>query len=189
MNALNSFVKNKNKNIQINNQLYIKKVLKREIVLEFKMIDNNVKNSIENIIKKTYEYKCSVEGYIKPNSCKLINYSTGICKGSNIIFEVEFECLVCCPKEGDLLECVAKNITQAGIRCMIFDNQNISPVVIYLSKDHNIGKKGFTNIKEDDVISIKVIGQRYELNDRQVSLIGELVEKKILKKPKLTLID
>jgi hypothetical protein len=44
----------------------------------------------------------------------------------------------------------------------------------------------FNEIKEGDKMNIRVIGQRFELNDKYISIIGELVKEKEFKiKPKL----
>ena len=68
------------------------------------------------------------------------------------------------------IKCKVKNKTQAGIRAMI-DEEN-SPVVIYVTRDHHYNNKYFNTVKENDEITVRVIGQRYELNDQQVSVIG-----------------
>ena len=55
--------------------------------------------------------------------------------------------------------------------------------------------KFFNAVNENEEITIRVIGQRYELNDEQVSVIGEIVEPKtdkikidkIKKKPNLVI--
>jgi len=56
------------------------------------------------------------------------------------------------------------------------DEKN-SPVIIYVSRDHHSTNEYFNSIKEKDAIRIRVIGQRFELNDKQVSIIGELLPK------------
>ena len=74
------------------------------------------------------------------------------------------------------IDCIVKNTTQAGIRALI--NDDISPVVIYISRDHHYNNKYFNAVKDEEEIKVKVIGQRYELNDSQVSVIGEIIEPK-----------
>ena len=76
-----------------------------------------------------------------------------------------------------LISCVAKNITKAGIRAES-DTDVPSPVVIFIAKDHHYSVSYFNEIQEGDKINIRVIGQRYELNDKYISIIGELVKEK-----------
>ena len=154
--------------------VYMNNLLTRKIHIPFNKIGKNIKDIIESTIKRDIEGKCSIEGFIKPNSTKILTYSSGILVEDQAVFEVVFECLVCCPVEGMLIKCTVNNITQAGIRALI-NGEDKSPVVIYVSRDHHCNNKLFNNVKEKDEITISVIGQRYELNDEHVSVIGKLV--------------
>lgn len=178
--------KNKEEGVYSNN------LLTRKVHVPFQNVGQNLKQLLENKMKKDIEGKCSVEGFIKPDSTKITSYSSGLVEANNIVFEVVFECLVCCPVEGQKIKCVVKNLTQAGIRAEI--NDSPSPVVIYLSRDHHYNNAYFSTVKENEEITIRVIGQRFELNDDQVSVIGEIVEPKtdkykkdLKKKPKLVI--
>jgi len=158
--------------------VYSRCLINRKIVLPITTIGKNLKETIEENIQATFEGKCVVEGYIKPNSVKIISYSSGtIERGNTILFEVVFECDVCFPVEGMLIPCVAKNITKAGIRAESA-NDVPSPVVVFIAKDHHYSVPHFADVKEGDKITVRVIGQRFELNDKYVSIIGELVKEK-----------
>jgi len=156
--------------------IYSRCLITRKIVLPITSIGKNLKETIEENIRGNFEGKCMIEGFIKPDSTKVITYSSGIIyRGSSISFEVVFECEVCFPVEGMLISCLAKNITKAGIRA---DSANDfpSPVVVFIAKDHHYNVGHFNDVKEGDKINVRVIGQRFELNDKFVSVIGELVK-------------
>jgi DNA-directed RNA polymerase subunit E'/Rpb7 len=158
--------------------VYSRCLLTRKIVLPITTIGKNLKETIEENVKHTYEGKCVVEGYIKINSSKIITYSSGVIeRGNNIIFEVVFECDVCFPVEGMIVSCVAKNITKAGIRAESSTDVP-SPIVVFLAKDHHFNVNYFSDIQEGDKINVRVIGQRFELNDKYISIIGELIKEK-----------
>jgi len=165
--------------------IYMKTLINKQVIMSILYVNKDIKNTLEDMIKSEIEGKCIVEGFIKNNSSKIITYSSGSISGANIIFEVVFECLVASPVEGMYIDCIAKNITKAGIRAEIDDSP--SPVVIFIARDHHYMSKHFSNIKEGDNIRVKVIGQRFELNDKYISVIAILVEKKkeINKKPRL----
>ena len=155
--------------------VYSRCLLTRKIILPITTIGKNLKETIEENIKSNFEGKCVVEGYIKPNSSKIITYSSGtIERGNFISFEVVFECDVCFPVEGMLISCIAKNITKAGIRAES-DTDVPSPVVIFVAKDHHYSFAYFNEIQEGDKINIRVIGQRFEIGDEAISVIGELI--------------
>jgi len=158
--------------------IYSRCLLTRKIVLPLVTIGKNLQENIEENIKVNFEGKCVVEGFIKPGSVKIITYSSGtIQRGNHILFEIVFECDVCFPVEGMIVSCVAKNITKAGIRAESA-GEVPSPVVVFIAKDHHYNVPHFAEIQEGDKISVRVIGQRFELNDKYVSIIGELIKEK-----------
>jgi len=171
--------------------IYSRGLISRNILLPINFIGKNIKETIEENIKQNFEGKCVVEGYIKKNSSKLITYSSGILKrGIYVSFEVVFECEICFPVEGMLIQCTAKNITKAGIKAESA-NEIPSPIVVFVAKDHHYNNSLFSEIKEGDRINVRVIGQRFELNDKYISIIGELVKPKgeFTKKPRIVIED
>ena len=158
--------------------IYSRGLITRKIVLPINTIGKNIREVIEQNIQNSFEGKCIAEGYIKPESAKIISYSSGVVdRGNYVNFEIVFECDVCFPVEGMLIQCVAKNITKAGVRAESA-NEFPSPVVVFIAKDHHYSVANFADIKEGDKITARVIGQRFELNDKYVSIIGELVKEK-----------
>ena len=91
-----------------------------------------------------------------------------------IIFDVAFECLVCYLVEGMEVDCIAKNITKAGIRAEL--DMDKTPAIIFVARDHHYVNKMFNGVEEGNNITVKIIGQRFELNDVNVSAIAELVK-------------
>ena len=123
----------------VDTNIYTKSLLNKNIALSISQIGSNIKEVLEEIIMNEIEGKCIVEGYVKPNSVKVINYSSGIVKGENIVFDVKFECLVCFPVEGMELTCVVKDVTKAGIRAL--SETEPSPFIVFVARDHNNMKK------------------------------------------------
>ena len=163
--------------------IYTNTLITKKVNVQSIYVNKNIKDTLESIIKNDIEGKCIIEGYIKSGSSKILTYSSGLVNGSNIIFEVVFECLICCPTEGMIINCIVKNITKAGIRAEI--DEIPSPVVIFIARDHYYNDPTFSKIEENDQITVKVIGIRYELNDNHIYLIGELLRlKKIQTKNK-----
>jgi DNA-directed RNA polymerase subunit E'/Rpb7 len=168
----------KRKDVRITT-IYSRSLITRNISLPITAVGKNIRETIEDNISSNFEGKCLVEGYIKPGSSKIITYSCGLVeRGNFILFEVVFECDVCFPVEGTLISCIAKNITKAGIRAESTESVP-SPVVVFIARDHHYNNAQFANIKPDDRFNVRVIGQRFELNDKYVSVIGELVRPKM----------
>ena len=71
---------NTNKNKKRGLGIYMKNVITRKINIPFNAIGGNIKENIEEFLKNDIEGKCIDEGYIKPNSINIINYSAGLIK-------------------------------------------------------------------------------------------------------------
>jgi len=154
--------------------LYSQLLITRTVPINITHIGNTIKETLEKAIASQIEGKCIVEGYIKPRSVEVITFSSGLVMSSNVIFEVVIQCEVCSPVEGMHIKCIVKHINKAGIRAEI--NETPSPVVIFIARDHNYASPLFAEVKENDEIKIRVIGQRFELNDKYISIIAEIVE-------------
>jgi hypothetical protein len=99
----------------------------------------------------------------------------GTFSAGNILFQIEVECMLCCPKEGDVMNCIAKTVTQAGIRAHACGAEP-SPVVIYISREmQDSQSRTMDSVKPGDLLAVRVIGKRFELNDKHVSIIGEWI--------------
>ena len=146
----------------------------KKIGLPITAIGRVLHQTIEETIAAMIEGKCIVEGFVKQHSVKVITYSSGTIKGTDVIFDVVFECEVCFPVAGMLFNCVAKNITKAGIRAESVD-EFPSPFVLFIARDHYYDSDYFNSIEENEKFVAKVIAQRFELNDKYVSIIAELV--------------
>jgi len=59
-------------------------------------------------------------------------------------------------------------------------NSKYSPLIIFIARDHHHQSKYFSTRKEGDIINIKIIGQRFELNDKYISVIATLIEPKVI---------
>jgi DNA-directed RNA polymerase subunit E'/Rpb7 len=154
--------------------IYSTMLITRQIPVEIVHVGTNIKETLEKVIASQIEGKCIVEGFIRPNSTKILTYSSGMVKGSYIIFEIVFECLVCSPVEGMRISCVVKNVTKAGIRAET--KEEPSPVVIFIARDHHNTSQYFSSVTDGTDINVRVIGQRFELNDKYISIIAELLE-------------
>jgi len=153
--------------------LYYKELITRRIPLDFEYIGNEIKQTLEKWVKYNLEGKCSIEGFIRPDTSRVLSYSSGVVRGERVIFEVVFECQVCKPVNGLVFPCVVENVTKAGIRAHSVEEP--SPVDVFCARDHHFDYSKFSEIKEGSTIEVKVIGQRYELNDPKVSVIAQVI--------------
>lgn len=159
--------------------LYIRSVLTRKVLLPFTAIGANISEILTKALQRDYEGKCVLEGYVKKNSIRLINYSAGTIQTDKLVFHVLFECLICNPVEGFGFRVIVRNVTKAGIRATTDTEE--SPVVVFLAREHHVMRDDsdvFAALKMDDEISVRVIGSRFELNDPYISVIAEFISLK-----------
>jgi DNA-directed RNA polymerase subunit E'/Rpb7 len=185
------FVKSKRPIQRETKNVYGSSQITKSISLPITAIGKNLHQTIERTIAGMVEGKCIVEGFVKRGSVKVITYSSGIVKGENILFDVVFQCDVCFPVAGMLLNCLAKNVTKAGIRAESSE-ETPSPFVLFIARDHYYASEQFNAVEEGQTFVARVIAQRFELNDKYVSVIGELTMKDgldVVKKPPLVFED
>ena len=164
--------------------LYTTQQINYDILIPFVLINMHA-SSRENIMALLHttlisciEGRCITEGFIKPHSTRIIDFKCGKIIAKNVQFNIVIQCLVCNPQPQSIITCVAKNITQAGIRAVSDDEY--SPIVVYITRDFGIesDKTYYSSIKEGDKINIRVIGKRFEMNDKHIQIIGFLVQPK-----------
>jgi DNA-directed RNA polymerase subunit E'/Rpb7 len=157
--------------------VYIRSILNQKVSLLITEIGQNIREILEKKLVQTNEGKCIREGYIKPGSVNIISYSSGLVNSEWIVFETVFECMVSHPVEGMIIkDCVVKTITKAGIHAEVVEENDNVPVVVFVAKDHHNMIKQFNSIVENQKITVKVIGTRFELNDPHISVIAQLVD-------------
>ena len=158
-----------------NLHIYIRSLLTRKIVLNYNEVNSDLFNTLEIKMKQYNEGKCIKDGYVKNNSVKLLTYSGGELFSNKLVFECVYDCLITNPVESMMLNCIAKSITKVGVRAELLTDDNISPYIIFIARDHHYNNELFSQIKENDMLQVRVLGQRYELNDKFISVIAELI--------------
>jgi hypothetical protein len=128
---------------------------------------------IYNKINQSIGGKCIEDGYIKPNTIKIINMSCGEIYNFNIRYSVVYECLLCYPSEGMIISCKATSITTGGIKAVIDEYEHESPMIVFIARE--ISQGHINHISEGDVFTAKIIGVHFELNDTYVSILAKIV--------------
>lgn len=177
--------------------VYARNMISMKVHLKMSEVGDGTKQNLERKIVNRTEGKCMPEGFVRPDSVKIVSYSSGVVKMNLIEFQVVFECLICNPVEGQIVECTTKTITKAGIHAEVTTDGKFIPMKIFLARDHNYSNRTFGNIKENDTISVRIIGKRFELNDPYIVAIASFVDRErrppqqmnAISKPRITVLD
>lgn len=153
---------------------YILSILNMKIVLPISEVGKNLKQNLEHMIVHKTEGKCIVEGFIRPQSVHILTYSSGKVAAGLVEFQVTYECMVCHPVDGMLVEAVCKTVTKAGIHTEVIDKMNNVPITVFIARDHHIDNSKFEKIVENTKVVLSIIGIRFELNDSNICAIGKL---------------
>ena len=122
--------------------------------------------------KNKLEGKCRKEGYISIDSMKLESFSCGLLFADSVSFDVKFSAEVCNPPVDMVTECKIIHNTKIGIRGIYRDTDN--PIIFFVSREHN-PKKNFDEYFIGQMLPVKIIGTRFELNDTSISSISEII--------------
>jgi len=154
--------------------VYIKSILTQKVILHITEIGKNIKQNLEKKLVSLNEGKCIVEGFIRPNSVKILSYSSGNVNLENVEFMAVFECLVCHPVQGQKIECIVKGITIACVYAEVITDE-ITPIVVYLTREFHKNNSYFDSLKENSKIMINVIGTTFKLYDPFITVLAELI--------------
>jgi len=162
--------------VKKNADIFVKSLISTKVILPFHLVGKNYVEILRTKIAEKVEGRCIADGYIRNKSVEIVQHSAGKLHMENVEFQVAYECEVCLPVEGMLLECKSKTITQkAGIHaeCVV---DGVPVITIFVSKEDNASHPKFRDITEPDMtFTVKVAGVIFELNDHTVTVIADLI--------------
>ena len=159
--------------------LYTSAILSKDLEISFYdinrlSVDNfreELNNHVLKLIKNCVEEKCIEDGYVKKDSVRIMTLSCGLLSADKIKYTATYECMICLPVEGMRIRCVAKAISNGGIRAII-DGEDPSPIVVFVARETS--EVDLSGYNEGDVFDAIVFGVQYELNDTFVSVLANI---------------
>ena len=131
----------------------------------------NLDSLIEEKIKTQFEGKCSRNGYVVPNSVKLISRSMGMVeKGrftGDILFYTEAEARVLQPPDGVIVEGEVIRKNKMGIYVNYKD-----AIRVMIPRDLHIGDNDFDAIQVGETVEVEIKKSRYQVNDTSILSVG-----------------
>ena len=151
------------------------------VFLSARDINSKIDNTLLQKIKKDVEGKCIKAGFVIPDSVKIVSRSLGAINNANftsvITYNVIYHALVCNPGVGAELPCYVSSIDKSQIVCYV-DGVEISPLEIYLYKNHHVGNVEFVNLKAGDKIMVKILASKFNFGDNQIIAIAQFLHSK-----------
>ena len=161
------------------NSIYLKKTIRKNILISFNEIQRNIDEVILNKLKSLYENKCIEDGFIKKDSINIIERSNGYLSQNNnlnnIVFNILFECDLCNPKKDFELNCKIVEVIKPGFIAELYPLSIIIPINL-----HN-NKSLFKKYKENDTVKIRVLDSKFIKNESEIQVVGILLNDNIKK--------
>lgn len=158
--------------------IFYRTLLNDKVKIEPKMLSREFRKNLLNKLKSSVEGVCSKHGYVKTGSIELYKVSPGSVDltGLNgyIIFDVYYWAEVCNPMIGNVIKATVMNVNKFGI---LADAMNILEIIIAknsVSITHET-TMDIDQIKIGDSVTVEIIGKKFELNDKKISIIGKIV--------------
>ena len=149
-----------------------------------KDITNDMSTSILKVLKDKKEGICSNHGFIKKNSIKLCEVGPGKVELTSfhgyINYTVKFSAEVCNPVKDDIVSAKVQNINNFGILCTstVEDDGEDMPVLEIIVPKHSpaiVSAINLENVKIGDKVMVQIIGKKYQLYNKKISIIGRIV--------------
>lgn len=162
-----------NSNVNELKNIYIKTTLIKDVYLSPVELNKNINKTILKKLKEKYENKCLSIGYVKKNSINIISRTIGMIGTTNfkgyVKVSVKFSVDICNPVKDNIITCTVKNINKLGL---LAENGPLSVIIV---KEYHDDIEVFNDIDIDDVIKVRVIGKKYKLNGKEISVMGTII--------------
>jgi DNA-directed RNA polymerase subunit E'/Rpb7 len=152
-------------------------LLTERVKLEPSFLHKQFREEVVRRLKIKVEGVCSRHGYIRPDSIEVHKICTGkvelVGLNGNTEFDIVFYADVCNPMLGSVIKCRVSNINKFGI---LAEAENVIETIIAKNSVNIQSDIDLDKIRIGDEIMVEVVGKKYELNEKKISLIGRVVK-------------
>jgi DNA-directed RNA polymerase subunit E'/Rpb7 len=158
--------------------IFYRLLLNDKVKIEPKYISKDFRKHIHTKLKANVEGVCTRHGFIKQNSVELYKITPGnvelVGLNGSVVYDVYYYADVCNPLVGNTIQAHVTNVNKFGILAEVADILEIiiAKNSVNIVHDKNINLE---DIKIGDVIDIEILGKKYELTDKKISLIGKII--------------
>jgi ribA/ribD-fused uncharacterized protein len=149
----------------------------------------NIHATILSKLAEKMEGKCSLHGWVVPDSLKVLSRSMGYLeKGrftGDIVFHVQVQAKVLNPPSGSHLTCQVVGNNMMGmyvsykVKMTQMDKKTKAPVTtdvdaikIILPRDLHLGDEAFSKVEIGDTVHVEVKKSRFQVNDKFILSVG-----------------
>jgi DNA-directed RNA polymerase subunit E'/Rpb7 len=157
--------------------IFMRMMLNDKVKLEPAFLSKKYREEVLRRLKLRLEGVCSRHGYIKPNSIQLHKVCMGkvelISLNGNVVFDVFFYADICNPLIGSVVKSKVLNVNKFGI---LAEAEGVVEIIIAKNSVGIQSEIDLNKIRIGDEVLVEVVGKKFELNDKKISLIGRIVK-------------
>ena len=146
-------------------------------------IEDGITKLIQAQLKKKYERRCNVNGYVRADSVEVLQRSMGLAENGrftgNIVYDCKFKCHVLYPTAGTHVNVTVLKVNKMGVYA-IFEDADVRDEVmirILLPRDIHLGNEEFETIEEGDRLVVSLERSKFQTNDLFIVSVGRLVRR------------
>jgi DNA-directed RNA polymerase subunit E'/Rpb7 len=156
--------------------IFIKRQLSHIIKLAPHKLNHNFKDYLYDSLKKSFDGRCSKDGYIKPGSIdiKKIEYAEveQFSLNGYVNCKVNFEADICELPRGTILKCRVINTNMFGILCA-YDLHTAVGLITFIEliiPQQSISMQSsvqLSTVKKGDTVLVEVLGRQFNVSDNK----------------------
>lgn len=165
--------------------IFVKTLLTDKVKVKPTQLGFKIEEVLLSSLQDIYEGKCTYHGYIKPGSIKIDKYSAGYVQAfslnGDIIYKVSYYAQVCNPSIGSIIRVKVINMNKYGILAeasVKVGNKDVPVLEVIIAKTmiKTENEINVDSISVGDVINVEILGKKYELQDKKISVIGRTIK-------------
>ena len=161
--------------------IFIKTLLQDKVRIKPAELTSTIEQDILAILQNKFEGKCTKHGYIKNRSINIdkcgMGYVQTFSLNGDIIFNVSYYADVCNPAIGSIIDAKVVNMNKFGILAELSVKKDvILEIIIAKSMVNIVNEIPIDNYSINDIITLEILGKKYELGDKKVSIVGRTVK-------------
>lgn len=156
----------------VNENLYIPNILSKKLSIKCEELEEDIDELLKKKLINSIGNRCLKEGYVNGESVNIISRTIGTINPNHfngeVYYNVQYEALICNPIKDMTIQCKIKNINQLGIMA------EVDCLTIVVAKQYIDQSRPLESFTIGDNIMVTIVGSRFDLNDKYITIIGKL---------------
>lgn len=162
----------------MDNNIFYRVMLNDRVKIEPKYLSKTYRKYVSDRLKTSMEGVCSKHGFIKQGSIDIYKIAPGnielVGLNGSVVFDVYYHAEVCNPLIGSVVKATVVNMNKFGI---LAETGGILEIIIArnsVSISHESSAM-LDSIQKGQTIMVEIVGKKFELGDKKISIVGRLV--------------